>query len=160
MINLIHSIGGIDLAGIFPRYINIRRDAIITVTSTWVCQPRQLINRASKFLSVVSSLSIFLTPIMGVMAADFYLVRKMRLKFNELYKSHGDFWYSGGVNWKAFPAWVVAWAPTIGGLVLTSNPKISGPKALHQLYFVAFFYGASEFTFSLSVLIFVPRFFL
>ena len=90
-INLIHSIGRIDLAGIFPRYINIRRDAIITVTSAWVCQPWQLINRTSKFLSVVSSFSIFLAPIMGGIVADFYLVRKMRLRLSELYKFRGDF---------------------------------------------------------------------
>jgi NCS1 family nucleobase:cation symporter-1 len=92
--------GGIDLAGIFPLYINIRRGAIITVTFAWVCQPWQLVNRASTFLSVISSFSIFLAPIMGVMVADFYFIRRMRLKLSELYRSHGDFWYSGGVNWR------------------------------------------------------------
>ena len=40
--------------------------------------------------------------------------------------------------------------PTIEGLVLTSNPKLSGPRVLYQLYFVAFFYGTLKFTFSLS----------
>ena len=29
--------GGIDLAGLFPRYINIRRGAIITFLAAWVC---------------------------------------------------------------------------------------------------------------------------
>lgn len=29
--------GGIDLAGLFPRYINIRRGAIITFVAAWVC---------------------------------------------------------------------------------------------------------------------------
>ncbi|KAI4661981.1 uncharacterized protein J4E78_004771 [Alternaria triticimaculans] len=37
--------GGIDLAGLFPRYINIRRGAIITFVAAWVVQPWQLINR-------------------------------------------------------------------------------------------------------------------
>jgi cytosine/uracil/thiamine/allantoin permease len=97
---------------------------------------------------------------MGVMVADFYLVRKMRVRLSELYKSHGDFWYSGGVNWRAFPAWIIGWAPTIGGLVLASNPKLSGPKALYQLYFVAFFYGTPKPTFSQNALTLVPRFFL
>lgn len=83
---------------------------------------------------------------MGVMVADFYLVRKTRVKLSELYKSHGDFWYSGGFNWRAFPAWAVGWAPTIGGLALTSNPKLSGARVLYELYFVAFFYGTTRFT--------------
>jgi cytosine/uracil/thiamine/allantoin permease len=30
--------GGIDLAGIFPKYINIRRGAIITFLAIWICQ--------------------------------------------------------------------------------------------------------------------------
>ena len=135
-------LGGIDLAGIFPLYINIRRGAIITVAFAWVCQPWQLVNRPSTFIYVISSFSIFLAPIMGVMVVDFYLVRKMRLKLSELYKPHGDFWYSGGVNWRAFPAWIVGWAPTIGGLILESTPETSGPRVLSELYFVAFFYGA------------------
>ena len=134
----------------FPLYINIRRGAIITVTFAWVCQPWQLVNRASTFLSVISSFSIFLAPIMGVMVADFYLIRRMRLKLSELYRSHGDFWYSGGVNWRAFPAWIVGWAPTVGGLALASNPKLSGPRVLYQLYFVAFFYGTPKSAFSPS----------
>ena len=97
---------------------------------------------------------------MGVMVADFYFVRKMRLKLSELYKPHGDFWYSGGVNWRAFPAWIVGWAPTIGGLILESTPELSGPRMLSELYFVAFFYGAPRSTFPQNTLIFLPRFFL
>lgn len=152
--------GGIDLAGIFPLYINIRRGAIITITFAWVCQPWQLVNRASTFLSVISSFSIFLAPLMGVMVADFYFVRKKRLKLSELYKSHGDFWYSGGVNWRSFPAWIVGWAPTIGGLVLASAPALSGPEVLYHLYFVAFFYGKSRLDFAQNMLTPAPRFFL
>jgi cytosine/uracil/thiamine/allantoin permease len=159
-IDFVCYIGGIDLAGIFPLYINIRRGAIITVVCAWICQPWQLVNRAPTFLSVISSFSVFLAPIMGVMIADFFFVRKMRLKLSELYKSHGDFWYFRGVNWRAFPAWVVGSAPTIGGLVLTSNPKLSGPRVLYQLYFVAFFYGTLQFTFSLGILTHFPRFLL
>ena len=153
-------IGGIDLAGIFPLYINIRRGAIITVAFAWVCQPWQLVNHAITFLSVITSFSVFLAPIMGVMVADFFFVRKMRLKLSELYKSHGDFWYFGGVNWRAFAAWVVGWAPTVGGLALTNSPKLSGPEVLYQLYFVSFFYGTLKFTFSLGILTRFLRFLL
>jgi len=94
---------------------------------------------------------------MGVMIADFFLIRGMRLKLSELYKSHGDFWYFGGVNWRALLAWVVGWVPGVGGLALTSNPELSGPRVLYQLYFVAFFYGNLKFTFSLSILTHRPR---
>lgn len=31
--------GGIDLAGLFPKYIDIRRGAMITFIAVWICQP-------------------------------------------------------------------------------------------------------------------------
>ena len=57
--------------------------AIITVIFAWVCQPWQLVNRASIFPSVVSSFFVFLAPIMGVMVTGFIFVRGMRLKLDE-----------------------------------------------------------------------------
>jgi cytosine/uracil/thiamine/allantoin permease len=39
--------GGIDLAGVFPWYIDIRRAAIIKFTIAWINLPWQLINKAS-----------------------------------------------------------------------------------------------------------------
>ena len=113
--------GEIDLTGIFPLYIDIRRGSIIAVTFVRVYQPWQLVDCAPSFLYVISSFSILLAPIVGMMVADFYFVQKMRLKLSE---PHGDFWYSGWVNWRAFPAWIVGWAPTIGGLILVSTPEL------------------------------------
>ncbi|KAI4916415.1 hypothetical protein J4E85_010069 [Alternaria conjuncta] len=72
--------GGIDLAGLFPRYINIRRGAIITFVAAWVVQPWQLINRATTFIAVLSSFSVFLAPIIGIMACDYFLLRKRRIR--------------------------------------------------------------------------------
>jgi NCS1 family nucleobase:cation symporter-1 len=47
--------GGIDLEGLFPRYIDIRRGAILTFVAVWVCQSWQLVNKAATFVSVSSS---------------------------------------------------------------------------------------------------------
>jgi nucleobase:cation symporter-1, NCS1 family len=133
--------GGIDLAGIFPLYIDIRRGAIITFVTAWVCQPWQLVNKSTTFLSVISSFSVFLAPLMGIMVADFYLVRRMKVKLSDLYKLHGSFYFWHGINWRAFPAWIVGWGPTVGGLAFTANPNKKGPRVLYELYYVAFFYG-------------------
>lgn len=56
--------GGIDLSGMFPRYIDIRRGSIITFIAVWIVQPWQLINKAATFVSVLSSFAVFLSPIM------------------------------------------------------------------------------------------------
>jgi nucleobase:cation symporter-1, NCS1 family len=67
--------GGFDLAGVFPKYIDIRRGAIITFLATWIIQPWQLINRAATFITVLSSFSVFLAPLMGVMICDYFFIR-------------------------------------------------------------------------------------
>ncbi|KAI1779852.1 NCS1 nucleoside transporter family protein-like protein [Hypoxylon cercidicola] len=133
--------GGIDLAGLWPHYINIRRGAIITFVAAWVVQPWQLVNRATTFIQVLSSFSVFLSPMIGLMAVDFYLLRGQKVRLSHLYTSNSSYWYRHGVNWRAIPAWICGWIPTIGGLVVTVKQDTDAPRALYQLYFMAFFIG-------------------
>ncbi|KAI9728802.1 MAG: hypothetical protein M1834_007188 [Cirrosporium novae-zelandiae] len=134
--------GGIDLAGLFPRYINIRRGAMITFVAAWVVQPWQLINRAATFVSVLNSFAVFLAPIMGVMACDFYLLRHRKIKLSELYRAeNSSYWFWNGVNWRVIPAWLCGWAPTVGGLIMTVRGDTNGPRGLYQLYYMAFLIG-------------------
>lgn len=134
--------GGIDLAGMWPRYINIRRGAIITFIAAWIVQPWQLVNKAVTFIQVLSSFSVFLSPMIGLMAVDFYLLRGRKIRLTHLYNStNSSYWYWNGVNWRAIVAWVCGWVPTIGGLVVTVNQDTNAPRALFELYFMAFFIG-------------------
>ncbi|KAH8881480.1 uracil permease [Thozetella sp. PMI_491] len=134
--------GGIDLAGLFPHYINIRRGAIITFAAVWIVQPWQLINKATTFVSVLSSFAVFLSPLMGIMAADYYVLRKQRIRLSHLYRSHEtSYWYWHGFNWRAIPAWLCGWAPTVGGLIVTVNAVADAPRALYELYYMAFLIG-------------------
>jgi nucleobase:cation symporter-1, NCS1 family len=59
--------GGFDFAALFPRYINIRRGAYITALLSMVVNPWQLLATASTFLAVLSSYSVFLGPMVGLM---------------------------------------------------------------------------------------------
>ncbi|KAH7051995.1 uracil permease [Macrophomina phaseolina] len=134
--------GGIDLAGLFPKYIDIRRGAMITFIAVWIVQPWQLINKAATFVSVLSSFSVFLSPIMGVMVCDFYILRRGRIRLSHLYRTHNtDYWFWKGVNWRVVPCWLGGWAPTIGGLVVTVQEKENAPRVLYELYFMAFLIG-------------------
>ncbi|KAG9254168.1 permease [Emericellopsis atlantica] len=134
--------GGIDLSGIFPRYVDIRRGALITFIATWIIQPWQLINRAATFVTVLSSFSVFLAPLLGVMVADYYVIRRQRIKLIDLYRpENSDYWYSHGFNWRVIPCWIAGWAPTIGGLVASAGKMTGAPDALFQIYYTAFFTG-------------------
>ncbi|KAL8289206.1 hypothetical protein RB597_001011 [Gaeumannomyces tritici] len=150
--------GGIDLAGVFPRYVDIRRGAIITFGAAWVLQPWQLINRAATFINVLSSFSVFLAPLLGVMICDYFFVRRQRVKLSHLYRPRGsDYWFTHGFNPRVIPCWVAGWIPTIGGLVATVGGYSNAPDALFQLYYAAFFIGLSiSFTLFLIVNMLFP----
>lgn len=137
--------GGIDLAGLVPHYINIRRGAIITFFAAWIIQPWQLINRAATFLQVISSFSVFLSPVVGLMAADFYLVRGRQIRLSHLYRTNNTiYWYWHGVNWRAGPAWICGWTPTIGGLIVAVRQNPEAPRSLYKLSYISFFIGKSK----------------
>lgn len=137
--------GGIDLAGLFPRYIDIRRGAILTFIAVWICQPWQLVNKATTFISVLDSFAVFLSPIMGVMTCDFYLLRKMNVRLSHLYRTtNTQYWFTYGVNWRVIPAWLAGWAPTIGGLIVSVRGDENPPRALVKLYYMAFLIGEAE----------------
>lgn len=134
--------GGIDLAGLFPRYIDIRRGAIITFLAAWIVQPWQLINRATTFIAVLSSFSVFLAPIMGIMACDYYVLRKRRVRLTHLYRTEqSSYYFSKGFNWRAIPSWLCGWIPTIGGLIVTVRGDAKPSRTLVELYYMAFLIG-------------------
>ncbi|KAK1452804.1 NCS1 nucleoside transporter [Colletotrichum cuscutae] len=110
--------GGIDLAGLFPRYLDIRRGALLTFAAAWIIQPWQLINQAATFVAVLNSFAVFLAPIMGVMVCDYFVLRRRRVRLTHLFSPEGsDYWYQHGINWRVIPCWVAGWAPTVGGLI-------------------------------------------
>jgi len=93
---------------------------------------------------------------MGIMVADFYLVRRTKIKLSDLYKRDGCYFYYYGINLRVVPAWVIGWAPTIGGMILNAKADTTGPRALYELFYINFFYGffSSALVFYLTNLLF------
>ncbi|MBO0960559.1 NCS1 family transporter [Neobacillus sp. MM2021_6] len=48
-----------------------------------------------------------LSAIVGILFADYYLLRKRRVNVPELYEDHGQYKYLGGVNVAGFIAWII-----------------------------------------------------
>lgn len=107
--------GGIDLAAVFPRYVNIRRGAYIIAILSPAVNPWRLVNTAPIFLTVLGSYSVFLAPMTGIMASHYSLVCKQKLNVDALYlgESRSTYWYTRGVNWRA---------PVAVGLFSSSPP--------------------------------------
>lgn len=138
--------GGMDLAGILPQYINIRRGATITALLSWCVQPWNFYNTSSTFMSVMSSFGVVITPIIAITVCDFYLIRNATLPISELYSTSptGSFYFQSGINFRALIVWIISIFPGIPGLInsVKANPKI-------PIGFDNFFYGSALFLFIL-----------
>lgn len=117
--------GGIDLASLFPRYINIRRGAYMTALVSPVVNPWRLVSTAPTFLTVVSSYGVFLAPMTGMMTAHYHVICKRKLKIEDLYRGDagGIYWYWHGFNWRAGAA--------VGFVVILSSFSVEWK---HQQY--------------------------
>lgn len=141
---------GMDLAGLFSSYINIRRGAYIGLTLSLAMCPWQLLSSAAVFLSVLSAYSVFLGPIIGIQVCDYWLVRGRRLKLSDLYHPHpkGIYYFVRGFNPRSFVAWVLGFATQLPGFGANVTPdKVSVGHAWNELFYLAFPLGfAISFT--------------
>lgn len=159
--------GGIDLASVFPKYVNIRRGAYITAILSPIVNPWRLVNTATIFLSVLSSYGVFLAPMTGMMAAHYVLVAKSKMKIEDLYRGDKSsiYWYSCGINWRApvtvcclslvYPLWsrptimliriagqwVIGCAPCIPGFAAAVNTTLKVSDGAVELYYINYLYG-------------------
>jgi NCS1 family nucleobase:cation symporter-1 len=113
------------MAVLFPRYINIRRGQVIcAIIGGWALCPWEILASAIGFLNFMSAYSIFLGPFAGMIATDYYLVRKGLVDVPALYDPQGRYRYSAGVNWRAALALLVSVPPNMPGLIHAINPKV------------------------------------
>ncbi|KAL1968643.1 hypothetical protein VTN77DRAFT_1469 [Rasamsonia byssochlamydoides] len=135
--------GGFDLAATFPKFINIRRGAYITALISVACNPWKLVNTATTFLAVLSSYSVFLGPMTGLMISSYFIVNRRRIKVDDLFvgSDASIYWFTFGINWRAAVAWICGTAPSLPGFVAYVNPRITVPVGLMHLYYICFLVG-------------------
>jgi NCS1 family nucleobase:cation symporter-1 len=57
--------------------VNIKRGCMIAaVIAGWVLVPWKILSSAETFLAFMGGYAVFLAPISGILAADFWLVKK------------------------------------------------------------------------------------
>ncbi|KIH92767.1 hypothetical protein SPBR_02427 [Sporothrix brasiliensis 5110] len=133
---------GMDMAGLSPKYINIIRGSYVMAIVGIATQPWQLISTATKFVSVLSGFGVFMAPATGILLADYLVIRKRKLRLNELYmgNSSSSYWFVAGFNWRAFAAFFCGVWPLLPGLAATVNgytdPKWTNWTRLYNLTFI------------------------
>jgi NCS1 family nucleobase:cation symporter-1 len=130
------------MTNLFPKYINIRRGAIITTfVSCWILVPWKMVYSASSLLTFMSGLAIFLAPIAGLTATDFWFVKERNLDVPSLYRRHGRYRYQGRFNWRAAAAFSIAIVPNAPGLAKAVDSSISITSGIQHVYDLNYCYG-------------------
>ncbi|KAG1819973.1 permease for cytosine/purines, uracil, thiamine, allantoin-domain-containing protein [Suillus variegatus] len=133
---------GMDLSGVVPRYINIRRGAYLLAFLGLASNPWQYLSNASIFLTVLSSFGIFFASFSGILLADYFVVRGCMIKLEDCYigDKRSIYWYHNGVNWRAPLAWVLGVFPTMPGLIMTTHDATAW-NVWVRIFHIAFFVG-------------------
>ncbi|TEA10721.1 Transporter aclS [Colletotrichum sidae] len=132
---------GMDLAGLFCRYVDIRRGAYVGLVLSVALCPWQLLSSATVFISVLSAYSVFLGPIIGIQICDYFFIRRRKIRLSDLYhpRSDGSFYYWNGVNPRTFFAWVCGFATQLPGFAASVTPSsVHVGTAWINLYYLAF----------------------
>ena len=134
---------GMDLAGLFPKWIDIRRGSIIAALLSWVVQPWLFYNTSSVFMATMSAFSVFLAPLTGIMICDYFLVRRCRVELSHLYTAspEGAYWYTFGFNWRAIVTWFVCFAPALPGMIATLNTSVTINVGALRYYWGNYIFG-------------------
>lgn len=81
-----------------------------------LAQPWSLFNVLNSALLVIGGI---LTAVVGILFADYYVLRKRRVNVHDLYEMDGQYKYAKGVNWAGMIAWI------IGGIAANLLPAYS-----------------------------------
>ena len=133
---------GTDMTALLPRFINIRRGGYICAALGLAMCPWNLLASSNKFTLYLSSYSVFLSSIAGVLISDYYFVRKGYLDIRALYSARktGPYFFTYGVHWRAYAAYIAGIlinAVGFAGEIGTANVPIGAT----YLYRVNFFGG-------------------
>ena len=116
-------------ANLWPRVLSFRRGGLITGVIGVCIVPWLLFDRISDLLVFVSG---FLGPVLGVMLADYYWVRRTRVSLSDLFAPNGAYAYRSGVNPAAMAALAAGVAVALIGYFV---------PALGWLYTASWFSG-------------------
>jgi NCS1 family nucleobase:cation symporter-1 len=97
-----------DLANVWPKHITFKRGGMISAVLALLVMPWNLYSNPVVVNYFLGGLGAFLGPLFGIMAADYYLIRRGRVDIRELYRAdeHGQHFFRRGVNPKAIGVFV------------------------------------------------------
>jgi NCS1 family nucleobase:cation symporter-1 len=135
--------GGLDIAAVAPKYVNLRRGAYIIAAISVLPNPWQQLASGSTFLTVLSAYSVFLGPMVGLLCVHYYIIQHRIFHLPDLYTGsrRSLYWYKWGVNWRTVVTWVCSVSPSMPGFIHNANNSIAVPKGATRVYSLSFVLG-------------------
>ena len=108
-----------DFANLSPRRITFVRGGIITAILGILMMPWKLLADYSSYIfGWLIGYSSFLGPIAGILICDYFFIRQMKLKSEDLYNPEGIYKYKNGFNLKAIYALSAGVFAALIGLII------------------------------------------
>ncbi|KAK4776105.1 hypothetical protein SAY87_024066 [Trapa incisa] len=132
------------LVNLSPSRFTFRRGALLTALTGIVFQPWRLLKSSESFVYTwLVGYSALLGPIGGIILADYYMIRGMRLNVQELYSLSpgGEYYYSGGYNLSALAALALGILPVVPGFLQKVGATDRVPEVFVTIYNNAWFFS-------------------
>lgn len=110
-------------SNINPKKISYKKGVVITIfIAFFILQAWWIYGSGGAYFTWMNAYGTILSPIAAIFIADYFVCKKQKIEIAALFKGEqGRYWYSGGFNYAAIIAWVVAFI-----LPLLSYFHISG----------------------------------
>ncbi|KAF2808490.1 uncharacterized protein BDZ99DRAFT_489152 [Mytilinidion resinicola] len=129
-----------DLASMAPKWIDVSRGGLLMCVIGYVTNPWRFVNGPGTFIVVLNSFGMFVSPLAGI-----NIIRKLNWKVPDLYVGNKSsiYWFTGGLNWRAFLAWTLAiWASFPGFIHATAGTEVAlGWTRTFQVTWIVGFMG-------------------
>ncbi|XVE76078.1 hypothetical protein DITRI_Ditri12bG0144000 [Diplodiscus trichospermus] len=132
------------LVNLSPSKFTFRRGALLTALLGIAFQPWRLLKSSESFVYTwLVGYSALLGPIGGIVLADYYVIRQMKLSIEDLYclSPNGAYYYCGGFNLAAMAALVIGILPVIPGFLQKVGMLSWVPDAFVVIYNNAWFFS-------------------
>jgi NCS1 family nucleobase:cation symporter-1 len=143
-----------DFSNLSPRRISYVTGGLITAVLGIVMMPWKLYSDAAAYIFTwLLGYSSLMGALGGILIADYWVLRRQKLRLADLFRLQGAYSYRNGINPRAIAALVLAVAPVIPGFihaVTTPGGAIANPGFFDRLYSYAWFV-----TFGLSFVIYL-----
>lgn len=139
-----------DFANLWPSKIDFKIGGTITGVIGILIQPWKLMSGSDTYIfKWLVGYSGLLGPLAGIMVADYWVLRKTRLKVGELYQEQGRYTYAAGYNPWAFLALIVGVVVNLPGFLV--QLKVDNDHTVEQVLSEYSGFAHSFFKFSTAI---------